>query len=72
MKKKHVDISYHKLWESAASGIVNLIKVCIRVDRSKILKEYMTVGTLGALSDASYGVAWEGGLNTSSWISDSG
>ena len=37
LKKNHVVISYHKLRDSAASGIVEPIKFCIKVNRSNIL-----------------------------------
>ena len=32
LKKNHVAISYHKLWECVAAGIVNTIKVCTAVN----------------------------------------
>ena len=41
VKNKHMAISYHKLWDSVESGIVNPIKVCKTVIRSDILKQYM-------------------------------
>ena len=53
LKKKHVAISFHKLRECAAAGIVNLIKVCTTVNRSDILTKGTSAGTLGSLSDAS-------------------
>ena len=58
LKKKHVEISYHKFWECVAAGIVNPIKVCTAVNRSNIFTKGVLVGTLGSLSDASYGVDW--------------
>ena len=60
LKKNHVAISFHKLRECAAAGIVGLIKVCMTVNRSDILTKGTPAGTLGSLSDASYGVNWEG------------
>ena len=60
LKKKHVAISFHKLWECAAAGIVNLIKVCTTVNISDILTKGTSDGTLGSLSDASCGVNCEG------------
>ena len=54
LKKKHVAISYHKLWECAAAGIVNLIKVCTEVNQSDIFNNGVSVGTLSSLSNASY------------------
>ena len=60
LKKKHVAISFHKLRECATAGIVNLIKVCTTVNRSDILTKGTSAGTLGSLSDASYGGNWEG------------
>ena len=58
LKKKHVAISYHKLVESPAAGIVNPLKVCTTVNRAEILTKGVSVGMLGSLSDASYGVDW--------------
>ena len=58
LKKKHVAISYHKLWESAAAGIFIPIKVCMTFNRSDILTKGASFGTLGSFSDASYGVDW--------------
>ena len=58
LKKKHVAISFHKLRECAAAGIVNLIKVCTTVNRSDILTKRSPAGTLGILSDESYGGDW--------------
>ena len=58
LKKKHVAISYHKLRESAAAGIVNSIKVCTTVNRANIFTKGASAGTLGSLSDASYGEDW--------------
>ena len=58
LKKNHVDISYHKLRDSAAAGIVNPIKVCTTVNRADIFTKGVRVGTLGSLSDASHGVNW--------------
>ena len=60
LKKKHVAISFHKLRECASAGIVNLIKMCTTVNISDILTKGTPAGTLGSLSDASYGVNWEG------------
>ena len=60
LNKKHVAISFHKLRECAAAGIVSLIKVCTTVNRSDILTKGTPAGNLGSLSDASYGVNWEG------------
>ena len=58
LKKKHVAISFHKLRECTAAKIVNLIKVCKTDNRSDILTKGTPEGTLGKLSDASYGVDW--------------
>ena len=58
LKKKHVAISYHKLQESAAAGIVNPIKVCTTVNRASIFTKGTSEGTLGSLSDASFGGNW--------------
>jgi len=58
LKKKHVAISFHKLRECTAARIVNLIKVDTTVNRSDILTKGTPAGTLGKLSDASYGVGW--------------
>ena len=58
LKKKHVAISYHKLRECAAAKIVNPIKVCTTVNRANIFTKGVSVGTLGGLSDALYGVDW--------------
>ena len=58
LKKKHVAISFHKLRECAAAIIVNLIKVCTTVNRVNILTKGTSAGTLGSLSDASYGEDW--------------
>ena len=59
LKKKHVAISYRKLWESAEAGIFNPIKFCTTVNRADIFTKGTSAGTLGSLSDASYGVNWE-------------
>ena len=59
LKKKHLDISYHKLQEWAAEGIVNPIKVCTTVNLADIFTKGVSVGTLGSFSAASYGVDWE-------------
>ena len=37
-KNKYVDISYHKLRESASSDIFNPLKVCTTVNQFEILK----------------------------------
>ena len=58
LKKNHVAIPFHKLWECATTGIVNLIKVCTTVNRADILTKGTSAGTLGSLSDASYGGYW--------------
>ena len=50
LKKKHVAISFHKLRECAAAGIINLIKVCTMVNRADILTKGTSAGTLGSLS----------------------
>ena len=60
LKKKHVAISFHKLRECAAARIVSLIKVCMTVNISDILTKGTPARTMGSLSDASYGVNWEG------------
>ena len=60
LKKKYVAISFHKLRESTAARIVNLIKVCTTENRSYILTKGTPAGTLGKISDASYGVDWVG------------
>ena len=52
LKKNHVVISYHKLREYAAAGIVNPIKVCTTVNRAKIFTKGVSVGTLGSFYDA--------------------
>ena len=52
LKKKHVEIFYHKLRESAAAGIVNPLKVCPTVNRDDILTKCVSVGTMGSFSDA--------------------
>ena len=52
-------ISYHKLQESAAAGIVNPIKVCMTVNRSDILTKGVSEGTLGSFSDASFQLTGE-------------
>ena len=57
-KKKHGDISHHKLWECAVAGIVNPIKVCTPVNLTDIFTKVVSVGTLGSLSEKSYGVYW--------------
>ena len=57
LKKMHVAISYDRLRDSVAAGMVNPIKVYTTVNQSNILTEYTLVGTLGTLSDASCGVA---------------
>ena len=54
LKKKHVAISYHKLRECAAAGIVNPIKVCTTVNRADIFMKGVSVVILGNFSDASY------------------
>ena len=54
LKKNHVTFSYHKLRDSAAAGIVNLVKVFTTVNRADIFTKGVRVGTLGSLSDASY------------------
>ena len=46
LKKKHVAISYHKLVESPAAGIVNPLKVCTTVNRAEILTKGVSVGML--------------------------
>ena len=58
LKNEHVAISYYKLRECAAAGIVNTIKVCTTVNRADIFTEGVSVVTLGSLSDASYVVDW--------------
>ena len=58
LKKKNVVISYHKLRESAAAGIVNPLKVFKTVNRADILTKGVSAGMLGNFSDASYGVYW--------------
>ena len=58
LKKNHVAISYHKLRDSAAAGIVNPIKVCTTFNRAEIFTKCVSVGTLGNFSDSSYGVNW--------------
>ena len=58
LKKKHVAISLHKLQECSAAGIVNPIKVCTTVNRADIFTKGTSAGTLGSLSDASYGGNW--------------
>ena len=58
LKKKHVHISYYKLQECAAAGIVNPIKVCTTVNRVNIFTKGVSVGNMGSLSDASYVVDW--------------
>ena len=60
LKKKHVAISFHKLRECAAAIILSLNKVCTTVNRSDILTKGTPARTLGSLSDASYGLNWEG------------
>ena len=45
LKKKHVEISYHKLQDSSGVGIINPIKVCTTVNPSNILINIMLVGT---------------------------
>ena len=52
LKKKHVVIYYHKLWESAAAGIVNPLKTYTVVNQADILTKGVSAGTLGILSDA--------------------
>ena len=49
LKKKHVAISFFKLRECAAAGIVNLIKVRTTVNRSNILTKGSSARTLGSL-----------------------
>ena len=39
-------------------GIVNPIKVCTAVNQGDNFTEGMSVGTVGSLSDESYGVGW--------------
>ena len=56
LKKNHMAISYHKLQEYKASGIVNPIKFCTKVNIDDIFTKVVSVGTLSSLSDASYGV----------------
>ena len=51
LKKKHVAISYHKLQESAAAGIVIPLRVFTTVNRADILTKGVLVGTLGSLSN---------------------
>ena len=68
LKKKHVEISYHKLWECVAARIVNPIKVCTAVNRSNIFTKGVLVGTLGSFSDASYGVDWGESYTNSPWF----
>ena len=58
LKKKHVAISFHKLQECSAAGIVNPIKVCTTVNRADIFTKGTSAGTLGSLSDASYVGNW--------------
>ena len=58
LKKKHVDISYHKLRESAAVRIFNPIKVCMTVNIFDIFTKGVSAGTLGSLYDTSHGVNW--------------
>ena len=58
LKKKHVAISYYRLWECAAAVIVNTIKVFTAVNRAEIFTKGVLVGTLSSSSDASYGVEW--------------
>ena len=58
LKKKHVGISYHKLWECTAAGIVKPIKVCTTVNRADIFTKGVLVGNLVSFSEASYGVDW--------------
>ena len=58
LKKKHVVIFYHKLWDIATAGIVNPIKVFKTVKRSDIFTKGTSAGTLCSLSGASYGGYW--------------
>ena len=58
LKNKHMEITYHKLRESAATGYVNPIKFCTMANQSDILTKSTSVGTLCSLSDASYGFHW--------------
>ena len=58
LKKKHVEISYHKLQESALDRIINPIKVYTTVNQSENITKSALVGTLDSLSDASCGVNW--------------
>ena len=58
LKNNHVAISYHKLRECAAAGIVNPIKVYPAVNRADIFTKGVSVDTLDSLSDASYLVDW--------------
>ena len=56
LKKKHMVISYHKLWESAAAGIFNPIKFCTAVNQYDMLTNSTPLGMMGSFLDASYGV----------------
>ena len=56
LKKKHVAISYHKLRDCAVAEIFNPIKVCTTVNPANIFTKGVPLGTLGSLSDTSYGV----------------
>ena len=58
LKKKHVEISYHKPQESAAAGFFNPIKVCTTVNRADIFTKGVSAGTQVSFSDASYGLDW--------------
>ena len=58
LKKKRVAISLHKLRECDAAGIVNPIKVCTMINRADIFTKGTSAGTLGSLSDPSYGGNW--------------
>ena len=56
LKKKHVAISYRKLWESAGVRIVNPVKIYMMVNQAEILTKVVSTGTLGSFSNSSYGV----------------
>ena len=58
LKNKHVSISYHKLLGCAAASMVDPIKVCMTVNRADIFTKGVSMGTLGSLYGASYGVHW--------------
>ena len=65
-------VSYYKLQESTATGIVKPIKVYTAFRRYNILKKSMSVVTLGSLYNASYGVPWEEAQTTSAYINTAG